>query len=627
MLMVRPRAPLQAGRGASEGLLGDRRRMQEQGPVHLAQAQPFQLGQLRVTPATRQVEGAWAGTLEPRVMQVLVVLAAARGAVVGREDLITRCWDGRIVGEGSIHRVISLLRDLGAESGAFTVETVRKVGYRLIEAEAGGVVDAEAPVPPGAVASSARRRWIAAGGVAAVLVAVAAVWLATHPARAVGRVEVGRFELRQHDPDLQRLAPAAADAVVAAEFEITGALDRDGGDIAVDLQVQERRSGLALASMHFRRPAADGEGLVEQAADSLAATLTCALADRRQSRQPMSEQVFALYVNTCDAIAHEGNSQRMLDAAHRLVAAAPDLAIGQALLAVAQANLSVEMEAGSAEAEALRAAARATAERALRLDPRTPKAWIAIANSYPAASAFATREQALLKAREIDPALNPGRLSYIGLLQEEGRLREAYEVSERLVAANDPRIGAGALRELAISEAEIDDLVHARAHLDQLRRIDPRAADGADWLVATFWDDPASGLERLRRLSPSGNFNPHSYACMAQYLAELPGRQARRAKGLPRACENAPPGRRLALLAREGDIDGAYAESAVLQGDSLMVGMLFSAPFRAFRADPRFLPLAARLGLLDYWRQSGHWPDFCLAQDRPYDCRAAGGHA
>ena len=29
---------------------------------------------------------------------------------------------------------------------------------------------------------------------------------------------------------------------------------------------------------------------------------------------------------------------------------------------------------------------------------------------------------------------------------------------------------------------------------------------------------------------------------------------------------------------------------------------------------------AKRLGLLDYWRTTGQWPDFCKAPDRPYDC-------
>ena len=43
---------------------------------------------------------------------------------------------------------------------------------------------------------------------------------------------------------------------------------------------------------------------------------------------------------------------------------------------------------------------------------------------------------------------------------------------------------------------------------------------------------------------------------------------------------------------------------------------------KAFRQDPRFMPLVKRLGLVDYWMQSGHWPDFCAEPDLPYDCKA-----
>ena len=40
------------------------------------------------------------------------------------------------------------------------------------------------------------------------------------------------------------------------------------------------------------------------------------------------------------------------------------------------------------------------------------------------------------------------------------------------------------------------------------------------------------------------------------------------------------------------------------------------------RRDPRFMPLVQRLGLVDYWRSSGHWPDFCSEPGLPYDCKA-----
>ena len=115
--------------------------------IDLARCAPFRLGSLLVEPALRQVGGAVSETLEPRVMQVLAVLAAAEGRIVSRDSLVDQCWDGRIVGDDSINRVIGRLRKLAADNGAssFRIETVTKVGYRLLCDAPEAVTTAMAP--------------------------------------------------------------------------------------------------------------------------------------------------------------------------------------------------------------------------------------------------------------------------------------------------------------------------------------------------------------------------------------------------------------------------------------------------------------------------------------------------
>jgi hypothetical protein len=50
---------------------------------------------------------------------------------------------------------------------------------------------------------------------------------------------------------------------------------------------------------------------------------------------------------------------------------------------------------------------------------------------------------------------------------------------------------------------------------------------------------------------------------------------------------------------------------------------LFFRPASAgLRKDPRFMQVAKRIGLVDYWRSSGKWPDFCQDPSVPYDCKA-----
>lgn len=49
--------------------------------------------------------------------------------------------------------------------------------------------------------------------------------------------------------------------------------------------------------------------------------------------------------------------------------------------------------------------------------------------------------------------------------------------------------------------------------------------------------------------------------------------------------------------------------------------LLFRPALNRLRQDPRFMAVAKRIGLIDYWRQSGEWPDFCSDPALPYDCK------
>lgn len=54
---------------------------------------------------------------------------------------------------------------------------------------------------------------------------------------------------------------------------------------------------------------------------------------------------------------------------------------------------------------------------------------------------------------------------------------------------------------------------------------------------------------------------------------------------------------------------------------------LFRTSFKGLHRDPRFMKVAARFGLIDYWRESGMWPDFCAEPDLPYNCKAEAAKA
>jgi DNA-binding winged helix-turn-helix (wHTH) protein/formylglycine-generating enzyme required for sulfatase activity/dienelactone hydrolase len=146
-------------------------------PVDLAQEPDFTLGSLAVRPSSREVvRGVEKEVLEPRVMQVLVLLARHRGQVISRDQLIEACWAGRVVGEDAINRCIARVRRLAETQGGFAVETIARVGYRLTEQQ----VAVDVPVEASSVPAS-KFRWVAVAVVALLVVGV--VYIAQMRAR------------------------------------------------------------------------------------------------------------------------------------------------------------------------------------------------------------------------------------------------------------------------------------------------------------------------------------------------------------------------------------------------------------------------------------------------------------
>jgi tetratricopeptide (TPR) repeat protein len=106
-------------------------------------------------------------------MQVLVALVRSEGAIVTRDELILSCWDGRVVGEDAIHRVLSRLRKVanGIGAGSIGIETITKIGYRLTsngqaELAAGARLVRDAAIADGAAAASPSRRALLIGAAA-----------------------------------------------------------------------------------------------------------------------------------------------------------------------------------------------------------------------------------------------------------------------------------------------------------------------------------------------------------------------------------------------------------------------------------------------------------------------------
>lgn len=155
--------------------------------IDLAQEPDFSIGGLTVRPSLCEMRsGTKTEAVEPRVMQALIVLAQAKGGVLSRDELVQRCWGGRIVSEDAINRCIAKVRKLCEldGGGSFAIETIPRVGYRLVE-----TVPISAPpaqqAPHDASAALGRNRLAILGAASAVLLVAlaAASWLLLANAR------------------------------------------------------------------------------------------------------------------------------------------------------------------------------------------------------------------------------------------------------------------------------------------------------------------------------------------------------------------------------------------------------------------------------------------------------------
>ena len=96
--------------------------------------QRFNLGEFRVDVAASELVGPNGPVrVEPKVMAVLECLARRPQEIVSREELRAEVWNGAVVVDEALQRIISLLRKALADNARAPrfIETVPKKGYRL----------------------------------------------------------------------------------------------------------------------------------------------------------------------------------------------------------------------------------------------------------------------------------------------------------------------------------------------------------------------------------------------------------------------------------------------------------------------------------------------------------------
>jgi DNA-binding winged helix-turn-helix (wHTH) protein/TolB-like protein/tetratricopeptide (TPR) repeat protein len=175
------------------------------------------LGSIEFDPARNVIgNGSASWSVEPKIMDLLVLLAANPGEVMSRDALIENVWKVEYGSDESLTRAISVLRKTFREAGetAEIIETIPKRGYRLVVPPTPAAPDAG--VAPGRTAEAGSGASPASASPAADPPAVAKpsrrpVWtyvLAAVAVLALGAWAASAFLLPRHavEPRLMTLA-------------------------------------------------------------------------------------------------------------------------------------------------------------------------------------------------------------------------------------------------------------------------------------------------------------------------------------------------------------------------------------------------------------------------------------
>jgi DNA-binding winged helix-turn-helix (wHTH) protein len=637
-----------------------------QARIDLAREADFALGPLSVRPSRCQVEAGGAQRpVQRRVMQVLVALVGSGNEVVSQKELIQRCWGGLSVSDDAVSRCIGQLRRL-ANSWAeppFEIETIPGVGYRLVVSE--GRPDsqpgsAEMAVPPPLEAAASFREkagrrsagWIAAA--AGLVLTAVAVWLLS-PARdrpwvlLVERLKTPAGDAAAQalgvslSADLARQVVGADQRLIVrepkdqplfgglwADYLITGEARTDGGVLHASVRLLDGRSRAILWSDGFSRPASEADAMRAQVAGRIADVAECAEGGRKPLPRSIDDQTLRLYLEGCEQKHGDWTlSAKLLGEAVRR---RPDFAHAWAMYSAATAA-SASFVSDEAAGPILRRA-DAFARRALALDSTEGEAYDARASALPGIQRWPERTAMLMAGRRVDPDNPVLNIDIAGDMAAVGRWREAISFAGAAVQY-DPfsTTMTGNLMRLVGFSGRPDTALQLADRTDRQWPRDPIIAE-ARFRVAAQVGDPAQALAMLA--NPKFELTPQEAtvwrAVLNARLRRTPEAVDAAAKAVKAAAASPTDPSdvfdAVAQLVILGRVDDAYAVADRVPDRAWAPTWGLFYDFMApFRADRRFMALAARQGLTQVWRATGVWPDFCQEQKLAYDCKAAAASA
>jgi DNA-binding winged helix-turn-helix (wHTH) protein/TolB-like protein len=631
----------------------------------LVDSPDYRVGRFTLQPFRQLVDGRRPVPIGRKALDLLSVLAKAEGALVTKDELMAAVWSKAIVEDNAIQVHIAALRKaLGKD--AELLSTVHGLGYRLV---ATPQVSSQVPGPNGRPKPArpfTSRRWTMPVllAVLSVTTAAAGLWLvrdhlAWAPRPAEARVAVLPFDIIGPGQELRDVASGLFDEIVSqlsdsqilvvskaqsqtlhgadagqsverlgVDLLFDGSVQSDGNIINVRVHLADAREHVIVWSGEFKGTAHETEALQASVAAQAADVLHWAKIGR-SGKVRLDATTLADFIAGRESMTgvRNGSFAVALSDSQKVVAASPDFSWGHSAVAAANAY-QLLLQPASSESEALRSDVRQEAKRALMLDPQNGEAYLALEMALPPLD-WERREILLVRGAAVDPSFEPGAMMEGRLLWAVGRGHDALPWFERAHRLNPLFNGESwSLAAILASEGHPSD---SRALVTRMQAQWPDHQSTRD---ARFWTSVIAGTSEdvLALLADPSSLPPEmdqrSVDAWRAALKAAPSKEIAvktDAGKVVMAAANAGSlghGEALTLLTMLGDLDDAFAQAQLyVPVNPYRLPYLFLPSTAAMRSDPRFMPLARKLGLVAYWRATGWWPDFCSEPGLSYDCR------
>lgn len=397
-----------------------------------------------------------------------------------------------------------------------------------------------------------------------------------------------------------------------------GSIRTHGDDLRVRVHLDDPGARITLWTNEFERAVTETDTLQTQVAVAVAEVVADALSARRGTR--IDSETLALYIKAVQAVnvpsmLNEGVPRAALE---RALARHPDFTLARALLALTLLQSDPD-------------AARTQAQRAIATDARNAgpayDALFLLARQASPLDLVPAEDQLLagLQAAPDFAFLSMRECEFLGSV---GRVRDALSNCQRASALAP--FAAPIITHNAIGLYFAGQYPLARSIIDSGTKAHPESVSVrlAAFDMAAFGGRPDEALDLLHEFP----FPPDAAVALQSFLT---ARQSPTSANVDAAIGNL----RVAVASRKLWPQGAAPQYPVLaaamfdrvdmafavideSGTGFNRLFLFHPVAAPLRRDVRFWPIAAKFGLIDYWRARNVWPDFCADKTLPYDCRA-----